>query len=187
MKEQNAMNQKNKKEVKLVKGKHIKLREVEVSDAAFILSLRLDPRLNQFLSKTVNDLSRQEEWIREYHGKTGEYYFIIESEHNIPLGTVRIYDIRDDSFCWGSWIIKKDAPIHAAIESALLVYEVGFYSLGFKKAHFDVRKNNDSVVAFHKRFGARVIDSDEINFYFSYTIEDYEKIKTKYRKYFSEM
>ena len=44
----------------------ITLRPVEVTDAEFILELRTDKRLGQFLSTTSPDLDQQREWIRGY-------------------------------------------------------------------------------------------------------------------------
>ena len=83
----------------------------------------------------------------------------------------------------GHWILKGNSPSYMAIESALLVYEFAFYNLKFNKSHFDVRINNEKVVAFHTRLGATVINSDELNYYFNYSKESYEQIKHRYRKY----
>lgn len=70
-----------------------------------------------------------------------EFYFKIIS-NNKKVGVVRIYDLKDDSFCWGSWIILDDAPKTVALESTLMIYEFGFNVLGFNNCHFDVRKLN---------------------------------------------
>ena len=43
----------------LIYGKNIDLRPVEIDDAEFILSLRIDPKLNQYLSPVENDLEKQ--------------------------------------------------------------------------------------------------------------------------------
>ena len=86
------------------------------------------------------------------------------------------------SFCWGSWIIKDGAPKTTAIESALQIYEFGFRKQSFDMSHFDVRKGN-KVIAFHKRFGAKIIGEDELNYYFYFFKEDYENIRVKYKKF----
>jgi hypothetical protein len=108
---------------------------------------------------------------------------VIENKLSERLGLVRVYDLQKDSFCWGSWLIKKDAPKTTAIESALQVYEFGFYKLGFDKSHFDVRNGNDSVLRFHLRFGAKIVDENELDTFLEYTKEEYESIKTKYKRY----
>ncbi|WP_260620603.1 GNAT family N-acetyltransferase [Pseudomonas protegens] len=161
-----------------VELKSIRLRLVEELDAGFILSLRLDQRYNRFLSEVTADLEAQKSWIRKY--KEDElaglqYYFIIERLDGVPCGTVRIYDLRPDSFCWGSWILNENKTRHAAIESTLLVYDLGFSHLGFDKSHFDVMKANAGVVAFHKRMGAVVVKEDEQNYYFEITKASVER------------
>lgn len=158
--------------------KSIRLRLVEESDACFILSLRLDERYNRFLSKGAADVEAQKAWIRKYKQDEAsgfQYYFIIERLDGIPCGTVRIYDLQPDSFCWGSWILNEDKTRHAAIESTLLVYEVGFNRLGFSRSHFDVMKANKGVVAFHKRMGAAIVREDDQNYYFEITKQSVER------------
>ena len=166
-----------------IRGKNVALRGVTERDAEFILALRTDAALNRYVSATENDVERQRCWIAEYRRGDAEWYFIIEDLVGAPLGTVRIYDVRGDSFCWGSWILARDAPSHAAIESALLVYEFAFGQLGFAASHFDVRKDNDRVVAFHRRFGARDAGEDDANLYFTYSRADYKRIRERYRKF----
>lgn len=168
---------------KFIAGKSINLRDVEISDAEFILTLRCDSQKAKFLHKTENDLAKQIAYIQSYKAKEDEWYFIIESKGGERLGTVRIYDVVDnDDFCWGSWIVKNGAPANVAIESVLLVYEYAFYTLGFTKAHFDVRKDNVKVRAFHKRFGAREVGENDKDVFYRFFREDYEKIKGKFRK-----
>jgi RimJ/RimL family protein N-acetyltransferase len=171
-----------------VEGRNIYFRLADISDARFILDLRNNRSLNKFLSAVKDDLYAQEQWLnkykkREIEGK--EYYFIIENKNSEPVGTVRLYDFRNDSFCWGSWILNTGAPNSAAIESALMVYETAFYRLGFTKSHFEVRKNNEKVIAFHKRFGALVSHEDDINYYFIFSNDTYETTKCRYAKFLS--
>lgn len=166
-----------------VRGKSIFFREVSVDDAKFILDLRTNPDKNKFLSTTENDLEKQKAYIHSYLKSDTEYYFIICNWKCNTLGTVRIYDVREDSFCWGSWIISKDAPTSVAIESALLVYDFAFYSLHYSKSHFDVRKNNAKVINFHERFGATIVGEDELNYFFEYTREKYLEVRQKYTRY----
>ncbi|WP_086296451.1 GNAT family N-acetyltransferase [Campylobacter devanensis] len=168
-------------------GKNINLRLVEVSDAKFIYDMRQDSK-SKYLSVVNSGVESQIEWIKEYKKrefKGSEYYFVIESKNNESLGLVRLYDFRGDSFCWGSWIIKDNAPSCCAIESVLCVYDFAFYELGFKQSHFDVRKDNIKVIAFHKRFGAIIVSEDDENYYFKFTLEDYIKTRKKYAKFCS--
>jgi RimJ/RimL family protein N-acetyltransferase len=158
----------------ILKSKTIRMRYVEESDAEFVLSLRLDKRYNQFLSRISPNVQDQREWIRKYkadEAKGEQFYFIIERLDGTPCGTVRIYDLKDDSFCWGSWILNDDKTRYSAVESAFLVYHFGFDVLGFNKSHFDVRKGNDRVVSFHQKMGAVQMSESELDYFFSITRE----------------
>ncbi|CAI8868530.1 Protein N-acetyltransferase, RimJ/RimL family [Pseudomonas sp. IT-P2] len=156
----------------------VRLRFVEVEDAEFILSLRLDDRYNKFLSGVSPDLESQKSWIKKYkvdEAEQKQFYFIIEKLDGTPCGTVRVYDIRDGSFCWGSWILNENKTRFAAIESAFLIYKFGFEHLGFKKCHFDVMKGNDKVISFHKKMGAVQVGEDEANNYYEITPDAVKK------------
>ena len=108
--------------------------------------------------------------------------FIICALDGRPVGTVRLYDQQGDSFCWGSWIKSDEAPSGFGIESALMVYEYGL-ALGFKRAHFEVRKGNSGVTAFHERFGAVVVSEDEENFYYEMSEAAIRNALAQYRRY----
>ena len=170
----------------LICCKNLNLRTVAIEDAEFIYNMRQNQNKTKYLSKVTGTVESQKEWIKNYKQREEEkkeFYFVIESKDKEKLGLVRMYDFQDESFCWGSWLIKEDAPKTTAIESALQIYEFGFYSLGFEKSHFDVRKENDKVIAFHQRFGAKIIDEDKLNYFFNFEKSDYEIIKEKYKRY----
>lgn len=173
----------------MIESKSIYFRLAEVSDAEFILGLRLNNGLNRYLSNTDASLESQRNWLMEYKSreKSGnEYYFVIvRKDTNIPIGVVRLYDfiIERNSFCWGSWILNSDKTRTAAIESALLVYEYAFRTLNFSRAHFDVRKDNISVVKFHKKLGAVEVGETKDDILFEYSLEEYESFYNLNKKY----
>lgn len=155
-----------------LQSKTIRLRLIEPSDAEFVLTLRLDTRYNQFLSTVAPDIQAQRKWIEKYKSDEAnrtQFYFIIDRNDGIPCGTIRVYDLRVDSFCWGSWILNENKTRLAALESAFLIYEFGFGSLGFSKSHFDVMKGNERVISFHKKMGAKLTGEDQDNYYFEIT------------------
>lgn len=165
-----------------IQGKFINLREAEVEDSSFILELRTNPKKSKFINKTDPNLDKQIDYIKNYKTLDNEWYFIIEDKQGEKVGTVRLYAITNDSFYWGSWILKNGTPSSYSIESALLVYHFAI-SLGFKKAHFDVRKGNKSVWKFHERFGAIKIDETTDDFIYNISLEAIEKSLEKYKKY----
>lgn len=169
-----------------ISGKNIIIRTVEIEDTEFIFKMRQNKSKTKYLSKVNGTVEDQKKWIQSYKQRENEkkeFYFVIESKKHEKLGLVRMYDFKDNSFCWGSWLIKEDAPKTTAIESALQIYEFGFYKLGFERSHFDVRKDNGKVIAFHQRFGAIIIDENELEYFFNFEKKDYEIIKEKYKRY----
>ena len=165
-----------------LQSKTVKLRLIEEQDAEFVLKLRLDDRYNQFLSSVNPSVEAQKEWIKKYKNDESEgiqYYFIIERHDGVPCGTVRIYDLKDDSFCWGSWILNEDKTRYAALESAFLVYKFAFDHLKFKKSHFDVRKGNDRVISFHEKMGAARTGETELDLLFEITKEAVSRTKER--------
>lgn len=54
---------------KFIENKSIILRDVEVDDANFILSLRCDSNKAKFLNKTENNIEQQKEYIKKYKAK----------------------------------------------------------------------------------------------------------------------
>ena len=113
----------------LINGKNINLRTVTEEDAEFIYTMRQNKDKTKYLSKVIGTVESQKEWIKNYKQREEnkkEFYFVIESKDKEKLGLVRMYDFQDDSFCWGSWLIKEDAPKTTAIESALQIYEFVF-------------------------------------------------------------
>lgn len=125
-------------------GKTLIFRDARTSDAELILRLRTDAKKGQFLSATSNSLEAQQAWLHAYVTATGQAYVIIERAGE-AVGTVRLYDARAHSFCWGSWIIADGQPASVAMESALMVYAYALDYLGFMQAHFDVRAANEKV------------------------------------------
>lgn len=167
----------------IVRGKSIFFREVGIDDADFIVALRTDPAKNKFISTTSSDVEEQKRFIGRYRESESDFYFVICDWQSREVGTIRLYDVRSESFCWGSWILVTDAPATAALESALLMYEFAFFALHYKRSHFDVRKENTRVVEFHKRLGASVVSENELNLYFTFERDAYILIREKYKRF----
>lgn len=165
-----------------VVGKTLTFRDASVEDAAFILSLRTDTEKSRYLSEVSDDLAAQEAWLERYALADDQAYFIIEYEDE-PIGTVRLYDPQDESFCWGSWILKNGRPSHAAMESALMVYAYAVDHLGFKAAHFDVRKGNERVWQFHERFGAQRTAETELDYLYNLDSEAIAESRERYQRF----
>jgi RimJ/RimL family protein N-acetyltransferase len=169
-------------QVRKVVGNNVVFRNAIKDDAAFIVELRTDPEKGKYLSPTSSDMTLQVAWLEQYAKDSSQVYFIIEDKSGARFGTVRLYDLQGDSFCWGSWILTKERPSGFAIESALMVYHFAL-SLGFAESHFDIRKDNRRAWQFHERFGAaRVSETDE-DYLYHISLDAIQKAIDKYRDY----
>lgn len=174
------------KKASRIVGKTLVFRDATMADAAFILALRTDNSKAKHLSSTSPELDKQRAWLEDYLVKSDQVYFVIENRMGEPLGVVRLYDPQDDSFCWGSWILKDGAPQSAAIESALIVYAYAIDHLGFAGAHFDVRKGNESVWRFHERFGAARVAETKQDYLYRISEKEITAARQRYKKYLPE-
>lgn len=169
-----------------VRGMRLRLRLVRSDDAEYIHSLRVDPTYNTHLSTITGSAEDQRSWIeayklREAAGQEG-YYMIERLADGLRCGLVRLYGIEDDQFTWGSWILDENKPHKAALESAVLIYSIGFDLLGLSKAVFEVRRENTHTISFHTRFGATEVGSDDVNFYFHYPRTRFRTDRERYSR-----
>ena len=126
-----------------------------------------------FLHKTEYNLENQVAYIKRYFELSDEWYFIIENKKGERIGTYRIYDVQGDSFCIGSWLMIDGVSPAESFESDWLLRMYGFDVLGFKKIHFEVRKGNKKVIAYHKMLGARITGENELEWLWEITREEY--------------
>lgn len=131
---------------------HVALRPVTYADAGFILSLRCDPRLNSYINETEPDLAAQQDWLKRYEQRPGDYYFII-TERGRPRGTIAIYDADQDAAEWGRWIVTPGSL--AAVGSVMLAFQVAFERLDLQRLYSRTVAENKSVISFHDSMGAR--------------------------------
>lgn len=155
-------------------GQYSRLRTAEGSDASFALSLRLNPKLSQFLKPVDPNVEKQSIWIERKKTEVGDYHMIIEDLMGNALGVVALYDIdeKQRTFDWGRWIVDPKAPIQVSIESMVLIYNLAFDHLALEKTRFEVRLGNSDVINLHKKY-ARTLHQDEHFQYFEFTAAEY--------------
>lgn len=172
-----------KNELELIKGPNLTLRLIQPKDAAFVYGLRTNPLYNQNLSAVRGTVDDQRKWIEAYkdrEAERSEFYYVIERKDGAPCGVVRLYDIDANSFTWGSWILDANKPPKAALESAVLIYEIAFDLLELDSARFDVRRDNENTLAFHRRFGAIETHQTQADIFFTYSRSRYQSDRDGY-------
>ena len=138
-------------------GHRFSLRPVALKDAAAILALRLDPDRGRFLHTTSPLISDQEDWLRAYFERPGDYYFaIVDRRRDEVVGFVGIYQVDPVSRSaeWGRWLVVQGSL--AAVESALLVHRAAFELLGLRTLYSRTVADNVRVVSFHRSMGAQL-------------------------------
>lgn len=167
-------------------------RFVTEDDAAFILSLRTDPKLSRFIHPTENDEDKQRAYIRGYKEREQagkEYYFIFFLQGE-PVGLARIYNVQGQTFTFGSWLFKEGLPYWVSIAGAIIAREFAFEELGkVKELEVDgMHEDNHGVIAFSKMLG-QVIDGVRMDpkgkYVTGYLLkEDFEKNKQRFIRTF---
>lgn len=163
----------------------IYVRLVNEEDANFIVKLRTDPKLGRFIHSTDDDVEKQKQWIRDYkiRESRGLDYYFIYYYNDKPFGLNRICNILNLSATGASGICEKNLSMELPILSILINREIFFEILDIKEDLFDVRLKNLKVQKLHKMFGAKEIDRNELDVFFSLSKEDYLKNKNKIMKY----
>ncbi len=164
-------------------------RLVEVEDAEFILSLRKNEKLSRFISPTSNKILDQINWIRDYKKRElkGEEYYIIclSGNQKIKLGLNRLYNFKGNEFEIGSWLFSPDKKSESAVLGDLFSRTMAFEFLNFDLCKFEVRKNNKSVLRYHRFFKPDLIGEDKMNYYFEIDFIRFKKQKDKLLKIFN--
>lgn len=130
-------------------GSAYRLRSVQVDDAEFIISTRLeDIERNKFISPISEDISLQRKWIEAYLLKEDDYYFVIENcLTGNKEGLIGIYNILDNKAEWGRWVLKKGSL--AALESVNLIFKFAFNKLSLDEIYSRTITGNIPVISFH--------------------------------------
>lgn len=154
-----------------IAGRSLDLRLITENDAGYVHALRTDPAFNTHLSKVTGTIADQRQWIDSYKFREiakEEFYYVIQRKDGQPCGLVRLYDLTPTEFTWGSWMLGKNKPSKAALESAILSFGVGFQALNKTKAHIAVQHSNSRAISFYRRFGMMQVSEDENSLHFVY-------------------
>lgn len=161
---------------------------VKESDADFIIKIRTDDLKSRFISTTSADVEKQKTWIREYkkREKSGEeLYLIAEDENGVDFATYRLYNKIENSIEIGSFVSKPkyDNALNV-IKVDVILKSFVFNDLGLEKIRFEVRKENKSVINYHKKFNPILLHEDKLNYYFVLEKDAFLAASSKFEKLF---
>lgn len=162
----------------------ISARLADISDSEFILSLRLNEKIGEYIHATSTNVEDQIKWMQEYkkREKRGEDYYFVFSSKGIPFGVSRISDIKGNRATGGSWICKPGTPVEHSIASMLIAKDIMFEHLGIDYDDFSVRKVNRQVQKVHQRFGAKLTHEIGPDLFYTQAKSDYLKNRDRFVK-----
>jgi RimJ/RimL family protein N-acetyltransferase len=155
---------------RLIANDRLRLRAATTDDAAYILSLRLDPNRNQHLAPTGPDLSAQIAWMEEDSKRPNRSYYVIEDPAGEAHGAIRLMVEDDARFAAHSMIVSTDAPRGAAVEVAVLVYGFSLKS-GLVGGRFFTRQANERAWHFFEKVGAVHVGNEDDERHYEVTAE----------------
>lgn len=168
----------------VITGTFCDLLPVKKDDLPFIIKLRNQEK-NKYYLNQPNDinLSQQEDWYIKYQKRTDDIYWgIWNKEHTVMVGTLRLYNIKDDSCEEGSCIIDEQYSMQApyALEAKYLVGVFAFDILHVQQLINEIRTDNKVMSSLAKRQGYKKIKQTEIReVIFDYWLLDAEDFKRK--------
>jgi RimJ/RimL family protein N-acetyltransferase len=134
-----------------IEGYGIRLRPVRMDDAAFIVWLRNLEHVKGRVGDSATDVAQQEQWLKTYFSREGDYYFLVETLGGLMVGAYGIYDKAGKTAVSGRWIIRRDVP--AAIPSAILGFNLAFGALGLEELRASTVSTNLPVLSLNRKFG----------------------------------
>lgn len=157
----------------------INVRLVSEDDSEFIYRLRSDKVLTQHIHGFDGTIDDQREWLKKYKEREEnslEYYFIY-SIGNKPFGVNRIYNIVGDEGTTGSWIcVPGTNPIHV-LATSIILYDIAFDIIGFKRVFYDTRKDNSSALKVNKSIGGKFLYETELDYFYELFPNDYHEVR----------
>ena len=178
----------NIKRFKFTKNLYLTL--ININDAKYILKLRCNNNLSQFLNKTSSSLKLQKKWIKDYLKKNyigEEYYFkfqIKKKKKFQNIGLARVINLSDKKFHFGSWIIEDGFEKFLSIESIFSVYEFAFIKMKFQINKMWIHKKNKKVILMHEMLGAKKEYTDSKQIYYKFSSNKYKIVKKKFSYFF---
>lgn len=140
-----------------------RLRPVSLEDAAFIVALRTDPARSRFIHPTSPSVVDQENWLRDYFERDGDFYFVIEHARSGEAeGTLGIYNVDGETHSaeWGRWVVRPRSK--AAMASCLLALDLAFGTMKLQSLYSYVAAENRAVLDLLRFCGMKGEDHDPV-------------------------
>lgn len=175
---------------KRIEGKCIDLVPLTPDDTVNVVEIRNRAKNKYFLNQTYElNVQGQIKWYEKYSARDNDIYWCIYNKKNKFIGTVRVYDIDEetDRCDQGSFMIDEEQAKGApyALEAELLTLDFIFEKLHIGNVINENRADNKVMNNLTKKLGFVfkkdiVINSAEYKYYLL-NPEDYKRNREKFR------
>lgn len=171
---------------KIIEGKCIDLVPVKKEHLSRIIELRNQDKSRYFLNQPqLLTLEMQKEWFDKYSARTNDIYWCIRNKEGVIVGTIRLYDITEESCSHGSFIIDETYTLGNpyALEAQIITLEFAFRELKVRKVINDNRIDNEKVCAISQKMGFHFEKEIEIHNikYLHYVLDEKDLNTDKYK------
>ena len=143
----------------LARGRKTNLVEITTDDAADIIRLRNDPKINKNLSSTrTTSVEEQKNWIsKNISGNDGVYFKITDLDGQF-YGTISLYSVVGNKAEFGRYICENSL---LAIEAEYLLLKHGFERMQLDSIYCRTVAENIKVWKQHYKYGFRDTRTEE--------------------------
>jgi RimJ/RimL family protein N-acetyltransferase len=127
------------------------MRPVQLDDAPFIVRLRNLDYVKGKVGDSAADVPSQERWLQSYFKREGDYYFIIETLSEIPLGTLAIYNLNETRAEIGRIVIRPG--VVAGVPACFLLLDLFYEKMGMTQVRATSVASNERAHSLLRRLG----------------------------------
>ena len=138
----------------IAEGFGIRHRPVRMEDAPFLVWLRNLEHAKGKVGDSAMNVCEQEDWLRTYFQREGDYYFIGETTHRIPVVTFGIYNVISSCAEIGRLICRPNVP--AVVPGLIPSFDIAFVQLGLREITTKVVSTNQVVVRMDQHLGFQI-------------------------------
>lgn len=141
----------------VLEGYGVRLRPVTVDDAGFILELRNMPHAQGKIGELNITEEEERRWLEKNILNPYDYFFIIETQAKVKLGSIGVYDI---DFSLKTAEVGRVVTIpgsHKYIPARTMLNDFCFNDLSLDVIKSYVVSTNTRIINYNKQFGAQCV------------------------------
>ena len=134
---------------KVLKGRFVYLRSINLDDAEFSYNIRADERYRDIVGQPAKTIDDQKKFIEWQMAQPDDYYFVVYNNSDERIGLIGVYDIHGDIGEVGREISYGNAA--ETMETQVLLEDFYREVLGLKKIYYVIYLNNKKQISIQKK------------------------------------